>query len=64
VEKGEMYYEEIGKEAFSELDAKCLIKKPITNEEVIQLSMRTRVISCLILLIQPFMINICPWFRK
>lgn len=33
---GEMYYEEIRKEAFPELDTKCFIKKPITNEELIQ----------------------------
>jgi CheY-like chemotaxis protein len=33
---GEMYYEEIRKEAFPELDTKCFIKKPITNEELIR----------------------------
>jgi DNA-binding response OmpR family regulator len=33
---GEMYYEEIRKEAFPELDRNCFIRKPITNEALIQ----------------------------
>src|SRR5215217_7771399 len=33
---GEMYYEEIRKEAFPELDTNCFIRKPITNEALIQ----------------------------
>ena len=32
----EMYYEEIRKEAFPELDTNCFIKKPISNEELIR----------------------------
>ena len=31
----EMYYEEIRKEAYPELDTNCFIKKPISNEELI-----------------------------
>jgi DNA-binding response OmpR family regulator len=32
----ELYYEEIRKEAFPELDTNCFIKKPISNEELIR----------------------------
>jgi CheY-like chemotaxis protein len=32
----EMYYEEIRKEAYPELDTNCFIKKPISNEELIR----------------------------
>jgi|SRR5215207_5019102 len=34
---GEMYYEEIRKEAFPELDTNCFIRKPIVNQDLIQL---------------------------
>jgi DNA-binding response OmpR family regulator len=33
---GEMYYEEIRKEAFPELDSDCFIKKPISNEDLLK----------------------------
>jgi CheY-like chemotaxis protein len=33
---GEMYYEEVRKQVFPELDANCIIRKPITNEDLIQ----------------------------
>jgi CheY-like chemotaxis protein len=33
---GEMYYEETRKQAFPELEANCFIRKPITNEDLIQ----------------------------
>ena len=33
---GEMYYEEIRKQVFPELEANCFIRKPITNEDLIQ----------------------------
>lgn len=33
---GEMYYEEIRNEAFSGLDTNCFIRKPISNEDLIQ----------------------------
>lgn len=33
---GEMYYEEIRKQVFPELEANCFIGKPITNEDLIQ----------------------------
>ena len=33
---GGMYYEEIRKEAFLELDTNCFIRKPIANEDFIQ----------------------------
>jgi DNA-binding response OmpR family regulator len=33
---GEMYYEEIRKEAFPELEANCFIRKPITNEDLVK----------------------------
>ena len=32
----EMYYEEIRKEAFPDLDTNCFIRKPIANEDLIQ----------------------------
>ena len=32
----EMYYEEIRKEAYPELDTNCFIIKPISNEELIR----------------------------
>ena len=33
---GEMYYEEVRKQVFPELEANCFIRKPITNEDLIQ----------------------------
>ena len=33
---GEMYYEEIRKEAFPELDSDCFKKKPISNEDLLK----------------------------
>jgi DNA-binding response OmpR family regulator len=33
---GEMYYEEIRKQVFPELDTNCFIRKPIANEDLIQ----------------------------
>ncbi|MGI8833992.1 MAG: response regulator [Nitrososphaeraceae archaeon] len=33
---GEMYYEEIRKEAFPGLDTNCFIRKPLTNQDLIQ----------------------------
>ena len=33
---GEMYYEEIRKEAFPELDSDCFIKKPVSNEDLLK----------------------------
>jgi CheY-like chemotaxis protein len=33
---GEMYYEEIRKEAFPELDTNCFIRKPVANEELVK----------------------------
>jgi DNA-binding response OmpR family regulator len=33
---GEMYYEETRKQAFPALEANCFIRKPITNEDLIQ----------------------------
>jgi CheY-like chemotaxis protein len=33
---GEMYYEEIRKQVFPELEANCFIRKPIANEDLIQ----------------------------
>jgi CheY-like chemotaxis protein len=33
---GEMYYEEVRKQVFPELEANCIIRKPITNEDLIQ----------------------------
>jgi CheY-like chemotaxis protein len=33
---GEMYYEEVRKQVFLELEANCIIRKPITNEDLIQ----------------------------
>jgi two-component SAPR family response regulator len=33
---GEMYYEETRKQVFPELEANCFIRKPITNEDLIQ----------------------------
>jgi two-component SAPR family response regulator len=33
---GEMYYEEVRNQVFSELEANCFIRKPITNEDLIQ----------------------------
>jgi CheY-like chemotaxis protein len=33
---GEMYYEEIRKEAFPELDTNCFIRKPVANEDFIR----------------------------
>ena len=33
---GEMYYEEIRKEAFPELEANCFIRKPIANEDLMK----------------------------
>jgi CheY-like chemotaxis protein len=33
---GEMYYEEIRKEAFPELDTNCFIRKPIANEDLVR----------------------------
>jgi CheY-like chemotaxis protein len=33
---GEMYYEEIRKEAFPELDTNCFIKKPVANEDLMK----------------------------
>ena len=33
---GEMYYEEVRKRVFPELEANCFIRKPITNEDLIQ----------------------------
>ena len=32
----EMYYEEVRKRVFPELEANCFIRKPITNEDLIQ----------------------------
>ena len=32
----EMYYEEIRKEVFPELEANCFIRKPITNEDLVK----------------------------
>jgi hypothetical protein len=31
-----MYYEEVRKQVFPELEANCFIRKPITNEVLIQ----------------------------
>ena len=36
VTASEMYYEEIRKETFPELDTNCFIRKPIANEDLIQ----------------------------
>ena len=36
VTASEMFYEEIRKEAFPELDTKCFIRKPIANPDLIQ----------------------------
>jgi CheY-like chemotaxis protein len=33
---GEMYYEEIRKQVFPELEANCFIRKPVANEDLIQ----------------------------
>jgi DNA-binding response OmpR family regulator len=33
---GEMYYEEIRKQVFPELEAKCFIRKPIANKDLIR----------------------------
>jgi two-component system, OmpR family, response regulator ChvI len=33
---GEMYYEEVRNQVFPELEANCFIRKPITNEDLIQ----------------------------
>jgi two-component system response regulator ChvI len=33
---GEMYYEVVRKQVFPELEANCFIRKPITNEDLIQ----------------------------
>ena len=33
---GEMYYEEIRKQVFPELEANCFIKKPVANEDLIK----------------------------
>ena len=33
---GEMYYEEIRKQVFPELEANCFIKKPVANEDLIR----------------------------
>jgi CheY-like chemotaxis protein len=33
---GEMYYEEVRKQVFPELEANCFIRKPITNEDLIR----------------------------
>jgi CheY-like chemotaxis protein len=33
---GEMYYEEVRKQVFPELEANCFIRKPIANEDLIQ----------------------------
>jgi DNA-binding response OmpR family regulator len=33
---GEMYYEEIRKEAFPELEANCFIRKPVANEDLVR----------------------------
>jgi two-component SAPR family response regulator len=32
----EMYYEEIRKQVFPELEANCFIKKPVANEDLIK----------------------------
>jgi CheY-like chemotaxis protein len=36
VTASEMYYEEIRKKTFPELDTNCFIRKPIANEDLIQ----------------------------
>ena len=33
---GEMYYEEIRKQVFPELEANCFIRKPVANEDLIR----------------------------
>ena len=33
---GEMYYEEVRKQVFPELEANCFIRKPVANEDLIQ----------------------------
>jgi two-component system, OmpR family, response regulator ChvI len=33
---GEMYYEEVRKQVFPELEANCFIRKPITNEDLVR----------------------------
>ena len=33
---GEMYYEEIRKQVFPELEANCFIRKPIANQDLIR----------------------------
>jgi DNA-binding response OmpR family regulator len=33
---GEMYYEEIRKQVFPELEANCFIRKPIANDDLIR----------------------------
>ena len=33
---GEMYYEEVRKQVFQELEANCFIRKPVANEDLIQ----------------------------
>ena len=33
---GEMYYEEVRKQVFPELEANCFIRKPVANEDLIR----------------------------
>src|ERR687893_1505698 len=33
---GEMYYEEIRKQVFPELEANCFIRKPVANEDLVR----------------------------
>ena len=36
IDSVEMYYEEVRNQVFPELEANCFIRKPITNEDLIQ----------------------------
>jgi two-component SAPR family response regulator len=33
---GEMYYEEVRKQVFPELETNCIIRKPVANEDLIR----------------------------